>query len=513
MAETRDPRDELNLTGDVPEEPSGYESEESESGSPRRAASAQFIVESQPGSQAALREAMDPANQSLAEALRLSFRVLQIVILVLIVLFIISGIETVKEGQTGVMTRFGKIMPVRGDEALQPGPVISFWPFPAGDFVLFDEQRTIDLGNAFWPRVLPQETFEQAVERSSVNDQLMPARDGSLISREGDLAHLRMSATYLIEQPQEFVKRLKLSDADATVRLALQRATIARCATLSLQQIVDMNDEVRDSIRTEAQSVLDKLQCGIRITDVIVPQATPPLPIVKSFGEVQTARVSAEENIERAREEAGSILVRTISSDRPPQEGEAPIHVRVSRLISEYEDASELNDQAAADAKLAQLHAEFEDPATGGDVSKVVSKARSFRIEIQGTLGSELARFENLLPAFRASPKQVITQLWMDAYAEVLSRDDIETFYVQDSSSPISLKIVGHDEVAERRRDKELDMKERGTQTGLEAIDFMLQGKDYLLPGQGPGRRLKVTPEGEVVSPRSNPAPSSTPQR
>ena len=51
---------------------------------PRRAASARFVVESEVGSAAALREAMDPANQSLADALHLSFRVLQVVIVVLV---------------------------------------------------------------------------------------------------------------------------------------------------------------------------------------------------------------------------------------------------------------------------------------------------------------------------------------------------------------------------------------------------------------------------------------------
>src|SRR6185503_3460290 len=106
----------------MPQDQSPVESEPlQEEEAPRRAASAQFVVEGSVGSEAALREAMDPANQSLAEALRLSFRVLQVVILVLIVLFMISGIQTVKEGQTGVMTRFGKVVPIDGQEALSPG--------------------------------------------------------------------------------------------------------------------------------------------------------------------------------------------------------------------------------------------------------------------------------------------------------------------------------------------------------------------------------------------------------
>src|SRR5215470_16874631 len=74
---------------------------------PRRAASARFIVDGQVGTDAAMRDAMDPANQSLADALRLSFRVLQIVMLVLVVLFLASGFRTVKEGQSGVATVWG----------------------------------------------------------------------------------------------------------------------------------------------------------------------------------------------------------------------------------------------------------------------------------------------------------------------------------------------------------------------------------------------------------------------
>src|SRR5262249_54239227 len=69
---------------------------------PRRAASAQFIVDAEVGAEAAMREAMDPANQSLADALRLSFRVLQGVMVVLVILFVFSGVQTVEQGQSGV---------------------------------------------------------------------------------------------------------------------------------------------------------------------------------------------------------------------------------------------------------------------------------------------------------------------------------------------------------------------------------------------------------------------------
>jgi len=86
--------------------------EQPEAEEPRRAASAEFRVDAVIGSAAAMREAMDPANQSLGEALRLSYRVLQFVIVVLLFLFLVSGCHIVEKGESGVMTFFGKIRSV-----------------------------------------------------------------------------------------------------------------------------------------------------------------------------------------------------------------------------------------------------------------------------------------------------------------------------------------------------------------------------------------------------------------
>ena len=71
MSESHDPPNDSH----VPEEADFSVAEEAESEepmTPRRAASAEFVVTSESGSETALRDAMDPANQSLAEALRLS---------------------------------------------------------------------------------------------------------------------------------------------------------------------------------------------------------------------------------------------------------------------------------------------------------------------------------------------------------------------------------------------------------------------------------------------------------
>ena len=72
---------------------------------PRRLASARFVVEEVDSKAAHLRAAMDPANQSLGEALRLSYRVLQIAIVALVVTFLFSGFQSVRDGATGATTQ------------------------------------------------------------------------------------------------------------------------------------------------------------------------------------------------------------------------------------------------------------------------------------------------------------------------------------------------------------------------------------------------------------------------
>ena len=79
-----------------------------------------LVVSNEANSDVRLREAMDPANQSLADALRLSFRLLQVGILALLAVFLFSGFQTVEEGDVGVRTRFGAIVGDQGLEQIGP---------------------------------------------------------------------------------------------------------------------------------------------------------------------------------------------------------------------------------------------------------------------------------------------------------------------------------------------------------------------------------------------------------
>lgn len=475
---------------DVPVE----EEEPAESEAPRRAASAEFIVRSEVGSQALLREAMDPANQSLRDALRLSFRVLQVVILVLILLFIFSGFQTVRDGESGVMLRWGKILEVGGQRRLEPGPKFSKLPYPAGEFVLFpDRNRWVDVGDTFWPRIPPGRTFEEAVQGASVNSFLRPGQDGVLLTRDGDVAHMRLRAQYEIDDPVRFVQSVendsadpKRLDADRLVRLALERATVHTAAKLTLNQFVEFTDENKELLKGEAQRLLDEVGAGIGIVQIELPiDPTPALAIRKAFGDLQETRTEAERRIENARQEANKTL---IAAAGEKYEG-------ILALIEQYENALALNDEAGAETLLGQINDRLEDEKSG-DVAEIIDYARAYRSTVESTLGNEARRFAGLLPAYRESPQLVTWQLWSSTYDRILSRNDVEILYVPGAVAMINLKLSGYDKVRQERRKNLLQRSEEETRAAGWGgqTPFIQRGSDMDRSLRGlPGRQLSPT--------------------
>ena len=86
---------------------------------------------------------MDAGSQALAEALRSSFAIVKVVMVLLVLLFLASGFFTVGPQQRGILLRFGK--PVgEGEKALlNPGLHWSF-PYPIDESILV----SISGGNA-----------------------------------------------------------------------------------------------------------------------------------------------------------------------------------------------------------------------------------------------------------------------------------------------------------------------------------------------------------------------------
>ncbi|MCA9285498.1 MAG: hypothetical protein KDA22_09800, partial [Phycisphaerales bacterium] len=465
-----------------------------EVGAPRRASSAQFVVDRATGAQAAMREAMDPANQSLAEALRLSFRVLQVVIVILIALFLFSGFQTVQEGYTGVRTLFGRIYGAAGDEQIAPGPTL-FWPYPVGEIVTVQARRSVDLSKAFWPSFNRQDmTLEQATDRADVSQPIRPGTgglgDGSLLTADGDLAHVKILAEYTVEDAVGFLDNVDPATIDQIVRMALQRGMVHTAAAFTLNELVELRAEPAAMLREKAQAILDdqligagtnaagRTRTGVKLSDVQISARTAPLAIRKAYAQVQNAREDAKTAVEMARQEAQKIL----------NGAAGPNFAEVSGQIDAYELALDA-DRADAPAMLVALGDLLDSERVSGEAARIVSRARAYQAQVDATLGSDAQRFASLLPAYRENPELLVRNLWLQTYTAVLANEFAEVFSMPWNLGSIGVNVESSPEMMQARRRGDMDRKKQEA-AGLSAMEgpYLLRGRDIVYDKAG--RRL-----------------------
>ena len=468
---------------------------------PRRAASAQFVVDAQVGSAAAMREAMDPANQSLADALRLSFRVLLLVILVLLVLFPMSAFQIVKEGHSGVMLRWGRVVPVGDSDELDPGPHWAIWPYPAGEFVIFDiDDRDVDMRRRFvtpggeimmepfWPVIPANMSRQDFIDSAQPRTALRPGQDGSVLTRDGDLAHLRITAEYDIDNPKQFVKTLSLDDAQRVVALVVQRAVVHVMAGASLEDLIDYPEDIRERVQRHAQAALDLIDCGITVEKIALPETSPPMAMARIFGHLQSAREEAKEMVEKTRSEMENALVAA----------GGPNYRDLVQLIDRYEEAEQRADSEGVDDLLSQINAFLESDRVEGDLKRVIERAGAHESEIDSTLGSEVRRFKSVLLEYRDNPVLAVSRRLMQARKTILGRDDVEIMHMPNGIGSILLKIKSLENIAQIRQDAQLDRRERESDRDVAGRrkPFFNRPQDYEIDKARP--LLEVDEDGKV---------------
>jgi membrane protease subunit HflK len=473
-----------------------YPQEEMEVEQPRRAASAEFVVEGKVGSTAVMREAMDPANQSLADALRLSYRVLQAVMVVLIALFLVSGFQSIGDDQSGVMLRFGRIVEKDGKKSLDRGLQQSWLPYPAGEFVLFQVTNlSIDLGSVFWPELRPGETTEDAKERVAATDPISPSKtSGSVLAQGGDIAHLQLSAKYEIADPAKFVTLLQPGrDGHSVVRLALQSATVRSVAETPLESLIERTDETKAQILQHAQAMLDGLDTGIQLQEVSLTRVQPALAIVKAFEEVQQARVQTENTVNYAKQAANETLLSTAGAAWP----------KLFEFIEEYKKALALGNDDDAEVILAQINAQMEDAEVGGNVAEIIRRAESYQSEIETSLGRDARRYASLVRLYEQNPRHTVMQEWQRTMSKVFSVRDAERVYIPAGLAVIRLNVNALNEVAQLRRRASHEAAEQATMMNRmgNRLPYIQQVGD-VTPGES-GRQLDIGEGG----PRGTAAP------
>jgi len=367
-------------------------------------------------------DAFDPAQQSLAEALKVSFGILKFAMFGLLVAYCLSGTFSVGSNEVALRLRFGDYVGASGQRVLERGTYLAA-PFPIEQVIKVDTRpTTIDLDREFWYEITGGGESKDAF-RAGQARPLNPIKDGSLLTGDFNIAHARWSLTYRVTDPEDYITNVgKPELGEEIVRCAIQQGIVQATAQLPAEDFLKgvVNRELAIGI---AQRRLDEMKTGLTIDQLNLDQVTAPMAVVKSFDDVTTAEADRSQRIVAAQQARTRILAEAA--------GEAAD--KLVALVTEYEQAVEAGtpaEAAAAEAKIDQAFAELkvENALVGGEAAKVINAANTYRTQVVERVKSEREMFERLLPQFRQNPRIILSRLWEDAREQILT-GDVETFY------------------------------------------------------------------------------------
>ena len=221
------------------------------------------------------------------------------VLLVLIIVWLLTGIYIVGPDEVGVIRTFGKLTRVT-----QSG---LNWKFPS----------PIEIANT--PKITEVKRIEIGF-RSLQNGQYRTVEKESLmLTGDENIVDAEMIVQYKIKDPVEYL--FKIVAPELTVREA---------AEASLRTVVGRNkiDEtlttgkftIQEETKMQLQSILDKYQSGIHVVAVQLQDVSPPKEVIGAFKDVASAKEDKNRMINQAEGYRNDVI--------PKARGEAEAMIR-----------------------------------------------------------------------------------------------------------------------------------------------------------------------------------------
>lgn len=427
---------------------------ESMGASARRAASVTLRREG--GSEATSAQLMDPANQSLAEALRITFRILQLGMFAIFALFALSGFRSVREGEVGIRLLFGKVSGSELPPGFQPSA-----PYPFGDMIKVErEGRPISMSKEFWP-FLKDDTREISIDRMPATNTLKPGADGSLVTGDSNIAHTRWQARFRRSSATSWAKNVSPEHEDRMIRAALARGIVHAVAQTPIERLLKQSSDDQGSVAAQAkdiaQAMLDDLESGLEIERLFLVDKTPPISVRPRFVAVESAASNAGKARDQAEGEASEILSQVAGEAAPV----------LSSLIDAYELAIEVGDEERQAELLSTIYAIFDGspvdleglaPGTvlpiSGSVTRVINDARLYVASEVNRRQTQFSLFQAKLEQYEKNPELMITSTWADAFAMFTDRPFVEQMFVPPGASGLQLLINADPEIR-KEQDRE----------------------------------------------------------
>ena len=285
---------------------------------------------------------LDAASQSLGEAFATGFAILRYAMIAMATAFLFSGWSNISEGEVAVRCRFGKLLGEPGRQVLKPGGPYFAWPMPIDEVIRVPTTvQRLSLDESFWFEVPPEQRGRKLDELTLQRAGLVPGKDGSLITGDQNIVHAKWTVMYQVqpENAAAFVRNITTAaKAERVVRCAAEQAIVQITARTAADEFIRGQID-RAAARRAIQQVLNRLDAGITITEVLLNHPTPPLAVRQAFLEVSQAESEKAQKIEAAEREWSKVH----------NEAAGPGHRALNLAIDAYEQYRRQGDPAAVE--------------------------------------------------------------------------------------------------------------------------------------------------------------------
>jgi regulator of protease activity HflC (stomatin/prohibitin superfamily) len=401
--------------------------------------------------------AEDQANRALGQALRYVYVSLLLGMSVLVAVFLLSGFQSIREGERGLRVLLGRVVA----DDLKPGFQWAL-PRPLGEIVTIDiGNKTLDVREPFWPNQSgspDQRWADESVLANTGRGKLDPVQDGMLLLGDLSIGHATVKVEYVrdAERVKEFARNIHPDSEAMLIRGAVMQAVVRASAGVTIDQFRKDLDLQRRAQAT-AQQLLDRVGAGIRVQSLVLERRMVPTNLIRTFNEVDNAIAKSAEEINKAQQERQGRLSRAAG------EGAEDLLA----LIDAYDRELSGGQVEASEATLAEIDRLLDGGAVAsgqrpgarvtGEVSRVLAEARAEQTRLVATAQSDARNFAVKLDNYKTNPAVVLVSDWTEAVGRFRSRETVQSFSVPRTTRTLDLLLNRDPAVVkelERRRNE-----------------------------------------------------------
>lgn len=328
----------------------------------------------------------DPGREALADALRLSFRMLIIAMLLLSGAYLLSGIFIVQEHQRAYVLLVGRIAGTGADRVKGPG-LHWTWPKPFAEIIRVPAERIHNMEiDSLW--YAEATGGPRAAQTRASSPALRPGIDGYMLTGDANILHARWAVRYVIRDPELYL--FDVADAESLLHRELERAAMITAHQRPVDATLRLDIEgYRASVDERLRERMNRLNIGIALHRLDLLSITPPLQVAAAFDSV----IEAEQ-------------------DR-------------SRAVS------------AARAYAARARNEAQ-----GERSRIVAVAAAQKQRILSEAAADADFFRAVLEEYRRNPDIIASTLWQNRIRSVLSKVDAQYLVTKREEGVQELRLM-----------------------------------------------------------------------